>query len=1129
MQWIDDISRGADRLVNALKPENIKKALSAEKERLKNLDAQGWIEEGFLLTSVGLLIGIVVFCFTQSPYYKEGTSADPAQESVVDTGIPEDYEAPEPGTVTDFDEFYVDESCLRASADNRPTEESLKAMMPEAIGVYLDDDTQVSYLDVTWECVELDYDSTDDFYYQFSPQWDTETYPLDSTLDPVADAPYIAVFLETREDGDDSILVGLDATADSESTDDELYYSEDGSIVDSDGYEYAWDEEDENEVSVSDTVTGTEEEMNLFDYLVNDMGLNTAAACGILACAHPNSAFRANNLEDSFEVSLGMDDETYTDAVDDGTYMNFGNDGAGYGLFRWSLADHKEGLLSYAEESGESVGDWLVQLGYLETELDETYSNVWNYLVSVPNTAEGAYNAAYFWCNYYEKAEGASTLAITRGNLARDIYWSNYSWYDTEDDYDDYYDDSYDDEDSYEDEMSGEDYEYEYEDEDEDSDSTKSSSSSTSRATSSTTSRATVRATTQPSTYVSYNSTTRSSTASTTSSRVLATSVTLNATEKTLEKGGTFTLKATLSPSNATDTMFWYTGNSSVATVSSGKVTAVGTGSTAITVRTSGGKMASCKFTVIGKVTAPQITVSNEEPYVGDSVKISWDDQDAATGYKIYVTHDDQTVTADTTYNTYTFKPTQSGKYTIKVRAYNDSYKKTSSTTIHVLIKATEVSLSESKAVLSAGKTLKLTAELGPEGCTGDSVSSWESSNDWVASVSSKGKITAIAAGSCTITVTTKNGLTDKCKVTVVDLPVITVQPESLQVSARDSALFYVDAEGTDLTYQWQYRTTDASPWSNCTAGDAASSCMTVTAAASLNGTSYRCVITNTAGDSVISDAAVLTVGYDTPVILTQPDMAVVSEGSSASFYIEAIGEDLTFLWQYREDADSDWIDTVSEEPEEEPESSEAAEESTEDTSTEEAESTSISEETESTAESTSISEESESTAENTSEEMTSSAALSLEEDAKRVDALDQKEFSDTLTVTADASIDGRTYRCIVTDKNGQSITSAEAVLMIGSGITISKQPADCTASIGDQISFTVKAASDDDSTITYQWQYRAAGGTAWINDTASTAAKKTLKVKVKAYMNGRRYRCVLTNEDGCVLSTQSAELTVEE
>ena len=78
-----------------------------------------------------------------------------------------------------------------------------------------------------------------------------------------------------------------------------------------------------------------------------------------------------------------------------------------------------------------------------------------------------------------------------------------------------------------------------------------------------------------------------------------ATSVSLNKTSLTLEIGESETLAATVLPSNATDkSVTWTSSAQSVATVASGKITAIGSGTATITATTSNGKKATCSVTV---------------------------------------------------------------------------------------------------------------------------------------------------------------------------------------------------------------------------------------------------------------------------------------------------------------------------------------------------------------------------------------------------------------------------------------------------------------------------------------------------------------------------------------------------
>ena len=66
---------------------------------------------------------------------------------------------------------------------------------------------------------------------------------------------------------------------------------------------------------------------------------------------------------------------------------------------------------------------------YLEYELKQSYSGVYNYIKSVENTADGAYDAGYYWCYHYEIPADRAIKAARRGETARSVYWKKYEMY----------------------------------------------------------------------------------------------------------------------------------------------------------------------------------------------------------------------------------------------------------------------------------------------------------------------------------------------------------------------------------------------------------------------------------------------------------------------------------------------------------------------------------------------------------------------------------------------------------------------------------------------------------------------------------------------------------------------------
>ena len=106
---------------------------------------------------------------------------------------------------------------------------------------------------------------------------------------------------------------------------------------------------------------------------------------------------------------------------------------------------------------------------------------------------------------------------------------------------------------------------------------------------------------------------------------------------------------------------------------------------------------------------------------------------------------------------------------TLVSRAYGASVRPVSSAkTNPILVKSIELNMTS--LILKVNKTATLYAEVSPYYADNQEVV-WESSNENIAQVSSNGKVTAIAAGSCTIICRAADGggAKDECQVTVVD------------------------------------------------------------------------------------------------------------------------------------------------------------------------------------------------------------------------------------------------------------------------------------------------------------------------------------------------------------------------
>ena len=60
-------------------------------------------------------------------------------------------------------------------------------------------------------------------------------------------------------------------------------------------------------------------------------------------------------------------------------------------------------------------------------ELKHTYKKVWDVLTSIPNSAQGAYDAGYYFCYYYEVPANRESSSVSRGTLAAETFFPEYS------------------------------------------------------------------------------------------------------------------------------------------------------------------------------------------------------------------------------------------------------------------------------------------------------------------------------------------------------------------------------------------------------------------------------------------------------------------------------------------------------------------------------------------------------------------------------------------------------------------------------------------------------------------------------------------------------------------------------
>lgn len=121
-----------------------------------------------------------------------------------------------------------------------------------------------------------------------------------------------------------------------------------------------------------------------------EKGLNEYGIAGLMGNLFAESGLNPKNLQNSYESVLGMNDNAYVTAVDNGTYTNFIYDKAGFGLAQWTYWSRKKALLEFVKARGVSIGDLQVQLDFLWKELSEGYVGVLAVLRSATSVLEAS-------------------------------------------------------------------------------------------------------------------------------------------------------------------------------------------------------------------------------------------------------------------------------------------------------------------------------------------------------------------------------------------------------------------------------------------------------------------------------------------------------------------------------------------------------------------------------------------------------------------------------------------------------------------------------------------------------------------------------------------------------------------
>ena len=260
--------------------------------------------------------------------------------------------------------------------------------------------------------------------------------------------------------------------------------------------------------------------------------------------------------------------------------------------------------------------------------------------------------------------------------------------------------------------------------------------------------------------------------------------IVLNTPSLFIAPGEERTLTATLQPKAAVGTVMWESSNTAVAVVDNGVVTAVGEGLAEIKASVYNGTEAVC--TVEVSKAPDRLTLFAEELTMSVKQPGFYADPGAYCGSE--PTYGEVTLTSS---NPKVLKVDASGlltalkagSATVTATLYNGI---TAECNVTVVAAPTKVTLNETKMTLKVDDTLWLEETVLAEGTpyTG----AWSSSKPAVATVDEYGTVTAVAAGSATITYKTFNGKSAKCTVKVCSAPdAVTMDTKTVKLAKGDT------------------------------------------------------------------------------------------------------------------------------------------------------------------------------------------------------------------------------------------------------------------------------------------------------------------------------------------------------
>lgn len=356
----------------------------------------------------------------------------------------------------------------------------------------------------------------------------------------------------------------------------------------------------------------------------------------------------------------------------------------------------------------------------------------------------------------------------------------------------------------------------------------------------------------------------------------------------------------------------------------------------------------------------------------------------------------------------------------------------------------------------------------------------------------------------------------------------ITIQPVGVTVAEGQEAAVSVHALGEGLTYEWYYK--DA--WlDNFEKSSISSSTYTAEMTEARSGRQIYCVVRDEKGNSLTTKTVEINM-LPSPHIISQPVSVTVDEGQEAIVTVEALGNDLTYEWYYKDVNTNEFSKSTLTSKSYIAEMNEARDGRQVYCVIKNAKGNTATTDTVTIAMTPKL------------QIITQPVDAAVAEGQLAVVTLEvlgenltyEWYYKDTTSNSFSKSSlvgesyvaemnqarSGRQIYCVVTDGKGATVTSDTVEIRIARNLQIITQPIDVTVAKGQQAVVKVEAVGEG---LTYEWYYK---------DIKSKEFTKTIitdasySAEMNEVRNGRQLYCVITDAKGNTVTTNTVTIKMK-